>query len=61
MRGLQLAGGRVVVEGEVTADNGANTIKANGIQLGDGATVVNLFFKSGARFKVLGKLWYNKP
>lgn len=61
MEGLQLTTGRVVVEGEVTADNGANTSPSNGIQLGDGATAANMLFKPGSRFNVLGKLWYNKP
>ena len=61
MEGLQLTTGRVIVEGEVTADNGSNTSINNGIQLGDGVTVVNVFFKPGGRFKVLGKLRYNRP
>lgn len=61
MEGLLLVSGRVVVEGEVTADNGSNTSINNGIQLGDGFAGVNVLFKPGGRFKVLGKLRYNRP
>ena len=59
--GLELITGKVIADGEVTLDNGANTIKANGIQLGNGVTAVNMLFKPGARFNVLGQLWYNLP
>jgi hypothetical protein len=61
MEGLVLTTGMLIVNGEVTADNGMNTIRANGIQLGDGTTSLNVLFKSGARFKALGALWYNRP
>ena len=57
--GLQLSNGRLFLEGKCTLDNGTNAVMAKGIQLGNGATDVNVKVLPGTRAEVNGCVWHN--